>query len=516
MTDPSAAARIASDYDSVPYFSIPRQDLHPARIGAIARLCGLDSALAATARVLEVGCASGGHLIPLAAMFPDARFLGVDISPVQIADGRQRIERLGLHNIELSARSFTDLAATETGFDYILCHGVYSWIPQELREALMEVCARSLAPNGVAVVSYNVLPGGHALQMIRDSVLQHAGGERSHAEKIAATRRLFALMSKHAPEDKNYGRVWRELVGLLEPLPDAYLLHELFEEHNVPLTFTQFMEGARRHGLAYLADAMFAANIVDNAGGERGDVIRDLAGSDLLEQEKYFDLFTGRAFRSSLLYRDGDAASADRSFPLARFEDLHFIAPLKFKVSRGPEGAWMASDGEGEQVPIDDDDVADALALLAARLPCSSRLSDLVSKDGETKALRVVLRRLACTGLLIPATEPVRCATRIDVSPRAWPVAASDAAAGMQMTATLRHATFEISPLARVLLPLLDGTRDRSALAEVLLQVASSGGASVTEGGKPVTDRARILEFCHRTVDRELETYSSVGLLTEA
>ncbi len=113
-------ARTAENYDSVPYPSYPYPRLQPARLSAIARLFGLSTQAPATARTLEIGCAEGGHIIPLAAAAPHARFVGIDVSPAQIGQGLARIERLGLTNIELRCRSVTDLGLEQDSFDYII------------------------------------------------------------------------------------------------------------------------------------------------------------------------------------------------------------------------------------------------------------------------------------------------------------------------------------------------------------------------------------------------------------
>src|SRR5208337_2897993 len=96
-----AVARTRASYDETPYASAPLARQQPARIAAAALWFGLTTAPVRTARVLEIGCASGGHIIPLAALWPEARFVGVDLSPAQIAAGKARIERLGLGNIAL-------------------------------------------------------------------------------------------------------------------------------------------------------------------------------------------------------------------------------------------------------------------------------------------------------------------------------------------------------------------------------------------------------------------------------
>src|SRR5580700_4339267 len=134
----SIVARTAKSYDALPYASDPFPFTHPAHLGAIARLFALEAAPPAQARILELGCASGGNVIPIAARHPDATVVGVDLSAAQVAAGHARIGDLGLTNIELRCQSFTDFAnGSAAPFDYIICHGVYSWVPAPLREQIL-------------------------------------------------------------------------------------------------------------------------------------------------------------------------------------------------------------------------------------------------------------------------------------------------------------------------------------------------------------------------------------------
>jgi SAM-dependent methyltransferase len=494
--------------------AIPFSRLQPARLGAIARLLGLKPTPAREARTLEIGCATGGHIIPLAAQYPGARFVGLDISPAQIEQGQQRIDRLGLANIELQARSLTELGPQDGLFDYIICHGVYSWIPQEVREALMRVVKERLAPDGVAVISFNVLPGWRLFQVVRDSVILHAGGATSHAERSAQARRLFTLMEKHGSTETTYGGVWRKEAPRMARLPDFYLAHELFEDNNTPCTFLDFMRNAESCNLAYLAETRVLGNIPENSSAERAALIHELSGGELLATEQYIDIVTGRTFRESLLVQPDRAATADRSFDEARLEALHFVTPPDFEVKPVPGGVLIKSDNT--EIDINDTTVGAALRAMAECFPRTSSLASLTSSgswSAEDRAnLASVLMTLVCRGIIDVMDEPIVCAG-LSERPRVWSLAASDAEAGLDQTATPRHTLFDLTPLARFALPLLDGSHTRADVLERLLAETLKGEARITDAAGPVTDTARIRELCATMLDRLLANLASAGLL---
>jgi SAM-dependent methyltransferase len=155
-----AVDQLRADYDSAPYDSHAYPQSAPGHLAAIAYLFGLDTPEASTARVLEIGCAAGGNLIPFAAGHPRARVVGIDLSQVQIDQGRVRVQALGLDNLELLTGDIArmDLAAMGQ-FDFIICHGVYSRVPDEVQEAILSAISAVLAAEGVAYIRYNVYPG---------------------------------------------------------------------------------------------------------------------------------------------------------------------------------------------------------------------------------------------------------------------------------------------------------------------------------------------------------------------
>lgn len=179
---------IARAYDQVPYTSRPFPQSQPRHLAALGQLFGLAPPDVSTAHVLELGCASGGNLIPLAVSNPHAQFIGIDLSPLQIAQGQKRIERLGLKNIRLITMSISDVTRGLGTFDYIICHGVYSWVPAAVRDAILRVSHDNLSDHGIAYISYNVFPGWRLRGVLRDAMLFHGETSDRPAERLSLGR----------------------------------------------------------------------------------------------------------------------------------------------------------------------------------------------------------------------------------------------------------------------------------------------------------------------------------------
>ncbi len=387
-----ALARTRASYDATPYESAPLARQQPARMAAAALWFGLTAPPAGTARVLEIGCASGGHIIPLAAAWPNAHFVGVDLSPAQIAAGEARVKRLGLANIALSARSLDDIGADDGAFDFIICHGVYSWIPEPLGEALLRVVAERLAPEGVAAVSFNVLPGWRLFQIARDSLLLHTRLQNEPDARARQARELFDRLSVESNNRYSYGRFWRDEARRLAAGGDAYIAHEIFEDDNAPLTFSDFCAALDRHGLAYVGECNVAANREDSMAPAGAATIRTLARDDDRAREQYLDIFSGRAFREALIAHAPQAGAIRRDIRRDRLDAFHFVAPLTLAVSPPSESlsAWRIADGD-DAILGDDEAVVSAIGRLIARLPRSSRLEDIAPAAGGIVRVNSIL-----------------------------------------------------------------------------------------------------------------------------
>src|ERR1700676_853813 len=156
-----------SSYDELRYPGRFYPQASIERMATLATLYGLAPPSVQGCRVLELGCGAGGHLIPLAYALPESEFLGVDLSEVSVGRAKDVAAKLGLKKLQFKAEDLGAFPADAGIFDYIIAHGVFSWIPPEIQEKLLEICSRHLAPKGVAYVSYNTYPAGHLRRIPR-------------------------------------------------------------------------------------------------------------------------------------------------------------------------------------------------------------------------------------------------------------------------------------------------------------------------------------------------------------
>ena len=293
-------------YDELPYINKAFPQTHPDRLATLARLFGLEPPDLGTCRVLELGCASGDNLIPMALELPNARFVGIDLSARQIDEGQRQVRALGLANIELRRFNIADVDASWGKFDYIVSHGIYSWVPAPVRQKLLAICRDNLAANGVAYVSYNTLPGWRMRGMIRDMMIYHAMSFPGAVAKVRQARGLIDFLAQSAPTNSPYGMTLRQEVDAIKNEPDAYLFHEHLEEVNEPFYFYQFAEAAAAHGLDYLAEADLNEMLVSSLPPKVAETLRRIA-TDNIRMEQYMDFVRNRMFRQTLLVYRGAA-----------------------------------------------------------------------------------------------------------------------------------------------------------------------------------------------------------------
>ena len=516
MTDDIEAiiARTALKYDLLPYQSKPFAQSQPARLGAIAKLFGLDAAPMENARVLELGCASGGNIIPHAVRYPNAQFVGVDLARTQVAAGRARIARLGLSNIEILCQSFTEIDDSLGSFDYIICHGVYSWVPAVVQDAIFQIIRARLSSVGVACVSYNVLPGWRMLQPLRDAFLLQIPDHVDSLARVAKARELLNFMKDASPDKGPYGDMIRAWAERLSSLSDDYIAHEFLEETNLPSTVREFTSAAARHGLGYLGECELSSMILDNYGAEVAEQVRARSNNDLVESEQYLDLLSGRTFRQSLLVGDERMASLNRALSLERTESLHFVGAAGLRIEQNGKQASVI-DAAGRTLASDAKAVIAGIGQLIARFPASSNLAELSTgmDNAERALLQDALYRMLIAGMVQVFSESVAVVPTVSDMPCATALSRADAGDGEEFTTNVRHETVAIDPATRILLPALDGTRDHKALIGLLNEAALSGQLTFNKDGSAVSGAAEIEAVATQYLPELLAGIASAGLI---
>ncbi len=513
-------------YDIFPYESIAFPETHPANLAVLGRLFGLDTADPEGCRVLELGCASGGNLVPMAWYLPHTRFLGVDLSRSQVDEGRKLMEHLGLANIELRQGDILDLGEELGEFDYVIAHGVYSWVPPQVREHLLGLVPRLLAPGGLFYVSYNALPGWRMRGMLRDILLYATADATTPADRLertsAAMQRLESTLDGLEALSARY---LREEIKNLKGAHPSYLFFEYLAEHNQAFLFSEFAADTERHGLRYLCDTDLRTLFPSTYGETVDHSLADI--EDGIELEQWLDFVTNRNFRQSLLCQAN--AVLDDEIDLDRFAAFSFSADLR--ISKKPDlkrtrpTTFVTPKGDPLEVTHP---LTKALLLqLSARYPECLPLDELMPEASHQVAnagggelasqineCLAELFSLFAHRALSARLRPLRLQTRAGEKPRASRLASAQAASGAERIATIHHGNLDLDSFAARLLLYLDGNYTPEQAANLLAEDLKSGALMPPDGVQPRQwKQERLDQGTLAAVDNLLGLFSRYGVL---
>jgi methyltransferase-like protein len=517
-----------SEYDKFAYPTALYAQTHPDRLAAVATLMGLEPARIESARVLELGCGDGNNLITMACTLPGGDFQGIDLAIEPIRRGRRMIEAMGLKNVTLRQMNVLEAPALGT-FDYIIAHGLYSWVPDAVREKILAICGEHLAENGIAYMSYNAYPGNHLRDLARRMMRFHVQQFSEPPEQIRQARAFLKFVSEAKSKPGLWQNLLKQQFERVEKYADAGFFHDDLSSVNQPFYFYEFMEAAARHQLQFLGEADFKDMQLNDLTEEAMRVLHKMQNVDIVAREQYLDFVAGRSFRQTLLCRQGQRI--DREPKPERVFGFYTAADA------GPvnDGANLTMPGmedfqRGKTVIATSQPVLKvALTLLGKVWPRRVAFGELLRKareyagrdnasgeaaiESDRRDLGAFLLRCYSIGFVDLHSYPSTFVTEISERPMASPLARLQVRQG-PVVSSLRHLPLKIEDaLGRDLLQILDGTRDHAALLEELGKAVASGSTPIYNNGEHVTDLQEAVEFLPTQLQISLVSLARLGLL---
>ncbi len=511
-------------YDKVPYASHPYVKTHPESLYTTGRLFGLSPKEAKYSRVLEMGCAAGGNIIPMGFNYPDIEIVGIDLSKIQIDEGLKVVDELGIKNVDLKCMSILDIDDGFGKFDYILCHGIYSWVPADVRDKIMKVCARNLTENGIACVSYNTLPGWNWVRTIREMMLYHVDRYKDPAAKAEQARTLLQfILEGIGTEETPYAGFLSTELQMLALQEDAYLIHDHLEEVNHPIYFHEFMKIARELGLEYLADTDLTTMLPDNFGENVCNKLNE--ADDIVQTEQYMDFIRNRRFRSTLLCRGNQVIK--RKLDVSDIKNFHLSTGV---LATKPVDAEELEDGVALSFIINDNTLTledciskTALVYLSEQkgmpVPYEKVVTETANRTGEDEETvdfrlysELNLLRLVFADIVQIGISPGEYVNYVSDRPIATKLARYLAAEN-ESTTNQRHYVVPLDLAERIMIQYLDGDMTINEIITAMMTHIESGELSLELDGAMILDEEQALSEMKKLCNEKIGKFAENALL---
>ena len=512
-----------NSYDTLPYppYSFPAT--HIGRLGAIGRVFGLTTVDPSKARVLELGCGVGVNIMAMAQLFPEAEFVGIDSSKKQIDAGLKAVKVTGLKNVRLIEADFSNLDEDLGKFDYIIVHGIYSWVPDSVKEAILRIGSKNLNPGGVTYVSYNCLPGWRMRGALRDMMLMHTAGIPDVLAKVAQSKALVKFLAESCAQETPYGKYLSQELDLISKCDDSYIAHDFLETENDALYFSDFLKAAAKEGLLYLGDAEPSTMVTDNLPAEAAKTLKSL-NLNLLATEQYIDFVRNRMFRSTLLcHKD---AKLNRNIDATRLESLNITSLIALKQSHKDGQPAVFVGVGGTELSVSEPATAAIFEIIAKQGKASVSVKDVLAealpvvskltKSTDENAVKSLVGQVLIHGyfkkMLDFALGALSTCTTISENPLALPLARIQASEGLRISSN-RLEMLNADPYVAKLLTLCDGTRDKKALIDAMSASLEKKEYQLNENNQPITDAKRAKLVVEKLYEGSIQNLTQLGLL---
>lgn len=324
---------VKDSYDSFLYVSKPFSSTNINNLQAKAKLYGLTPVPLKGARILELGASCGGNLIPQALYYPEATFTGIDLSSVQVQHGNEIIKSIGLTNVTLLEKDILDIDESYGTFDYIIVHGIWSWVPDVVKDKILSICNKNLSDNGIAYVSYNTYPGWKRLEQLRDIMLysEKRAKDQNLLERTLYTKNVLKMVADTMNSDERSRTQSNYKISNIHRVlnsSDYYVAHEYLETFNDPVYVSDFIERAQQQGCAYIGDEVPQRSFISCLSEDVADNIRALSNGNYIDKEQFYDYVYDTQFRMSLLTKQANESviNHDETVTIDILNSLYYVA----------------------------------------------------------------------------------------------------------------------------------------------------------------------------------------------
>ena len=456
-------------------------------------------------RWAELGCGHGLSATIFAAAHPHAEFHGFDFNPAHVENARRLAANAGLTNAHFHELSFEDLANAPEGrfeqFDFIVAHGIWSWVSAPARLQMTEAIRRHLAPGGLLYLSYNSLAGWASLlpvqKFMREYARVHPGGSAE------VTQAAIGYVREMIKGDAAFFAANPTVAARLDATANMdakYLAHEYLNANWDPTSFTQVADVLSETKCGYIGSATLIENI--DAVAVPPNTLKLLqTTTDPRLREMIRDFGGNRSFRRDLYRRGTDQPVSGEQREM--LDALHIVGTGREKE-------------ENIQIPT-------GIGQLGLRMdiytPILARLAEGPMSIRELRQTPVLAQQ--------PLSETLQAAAFLMTGGLAHPaIGAAPSAAAVAATRALNAAISRFNGLGGalgvfsspvigsgvavdfaetlMLSELLEGRSDPEALVSHILEKLVFTGRSVVKDGKPVADQAVARTEMTATVNRLL------------
>jgi SAM-dependent methyltransferase len=252
----------------------------------------------------ELACGRGYSTNLLASAYPHAQFYANDFNPSQIMEAKTLAEEAGTKNVHFFDDSFGEFINQDLpSFDFIVLHGIYSWITPENRQEIVNFIRQKLKVGGLVYISYNTLPGWAAALPLRELMVrqkQHSSQPilESIGETLDFTGKLIEANAGYFTQNPSL----KSRYDHLKNSGRNYLAHEYFNREWNCFYFDQVAQELELAKLRFVGSAQVIDSIdILNLSPSAQTLVNQI--KDPIYREVIRDYFLNTQFRRDLFAR---------------------------------------------------------------------------------------------------------------------------------------------------------------------------------------------------------------------